>query len=166
MKNQILQRIDFDIWKFFLHKGTLDAHAAVLRSLENSWQHFTEKKNVKRTVFLPTVRVMWMSSGMFFHCTVKKENKTFLLYKEIQKGAVAKSYMRKGFLIYEEKRKYLFLYEEAVSHIWLCNCSLLNFLIYEENFLFFLSVWSLNFNNIVKKLRFSWKTFTNLNRPH
>ncbi len=27
------------------------------------------------------------------------------------------SYMRKGFLIYEEMRKYLTIYEEAVSHI-------------------------------------------------
>jgi hypothetical protein len=41
----------------------------------------------------------------------------FLIYKEIQMGAVAKSYMRKGFLIYAEMRKYLFIYEEAVSHI-------------------------------------------------
>jgi hypothetical protein len=32
-------------------------------------------------------------------------------------GAVAKSYMRKGFLIYEEMSKYLVIYEEAVSHI-------------------------------------------------
>ncbi len=32
-------------------------------------------------------------------------------------GAVAKSNMRKGFLIYEEMRKYLVIYEEAVSHI-------------------------------------------------
>jgi hypothetical protein len=32
-------------------------------------------------------------------------------------GAVAKSYMRKGFLIYEEMLKYLTIYEEAVSHI-------------------------------------------------
>jgi hypothetical protein len=31
-------------------------------------------------------------------------------------GAVTKSYMRKGFLIYEEMRKYLTVYEEAVSH--------------------------------------------------
>jgi hypothetical protein len=31
--------------------------------------------------------------------TDKKENKIFLLYKEIQSGAVAKSYMRKGSLI-------------------------------------------------------------------
>ncbi len=40
--------------------------------------------------------------------------------------------MRKGFLIYEDMRKYLTVYEEAVSHIGLCNCSVLNFLIYEE----------------------------------
>jgi hypothetical protein len=49
--------------------------------------------------------------------TDKKENQIFLIYKEIQSGAVAKSYMRKGFLIYEEMRKYFPIYEEAVSHI-------------------------------------------------
>jgi hypothetical protein len=32
-------------------------------------------------------------------------------------GAVAKSYMRKGFLMYEEMGKYLFICEEAVGHI-------------------------------------------------
>jgi hypothetical protein len=32
-------------------------------------------------------------------------------------GAVGKSYMRKGNLIYEEMCKYLVIYEEAVSHI-------------------------------------------------
>jgi hypothetical protein len=41
------------------------------------------------------------------------------------------SYMRKDFLIYEEMRKYLATYEEA------CHYSILNFLIYGENFLFF-----------------------------
>jgi len=46
-----------------------------------------------------------------------KENKIFLICKEIQSGAVAKSYMRKGFLIYEEIRKYFPIYEEAVSHV-------------------------------------------------
>jgi hypothetical protein len=57
-------------------------------------------------------------------------------------GAVAKSYMRKGFLIYEEIRKNLVIYEdeEAFSHIWLCNRSRLNVLIYEENLIFFFSV--------------------------
>jgi hypothetical protein len=38
--------------------------------------------------------------------TDKKENPIFLIYKEIQIGAVAKSYMTKGFLKYEEMRKY------------------------------------------------------------
>jgi hypothetical protein len=32
--------------------------------------------------------------------TPKKENQIFLLYKEIQKGAVAKSYLTNGLLIY------------------------------------------------------------------
>jgi hypothetical protein len=49
--------------------------------------------------------------------TVKKENKNFIIYNEIQNGVVSKSYMRKGFLIYEEMRKYLVIYEEVVSHI-------------------------------------------------
>jgi hypothetical protein len=62
--------------------------------------------------------------------TDKKESEIFLIYKEIQIGSVAKSYMRTGFIIHEEMRKYLIIYEEAVSHI-------LNFLIYEENFVFF-----------------------------
>ena len=39
--------------------------------------------------------------------TDKKENKTFLIYKEIQMGSCAKSFMRKGFLIYEDMHKYL-----------------------------------------------------------
>jgi hypothetical protein len=39
--------------------------------------------------------------------TDKKENKIILKYKEIQMGSGAKSYMRKGFLIYEEMRKYM-----------------------------------------------------------
>ncbi len=33
-------------------------------------------------------------------CTDKKEKKIFLIYKEIQNGAVAKSYMTNGLLIY------------------------------------------------------------------
>jgi hypothetical protein len=49
--------------------------------------------------------------------TEKKENEIFLIYKKIQKGRAANSYMRKGFLLYEEKRKYLIMYEEAVINI-------------------------------------------------
>ncbi len=33
---------------------------------------------------------------------IKKENKIVLIYKEIRMGSGAKSYMRNGFLIYEE----------------------------------------------------------------
>jgi hypothetical protein len=51
------------------------------------------------------------------HYTDKKENQIFVIYKEVQSGAVAKSYMRKGFLMYEEICKYSPIYEEAVSHI-------------------------------------------------
>jgi hypothetical protein len=50
-------------------------------------------------------------------CTDKKENQIFLIFKEILNGAVAKSYMRKGFLIYGEIRKYLTICEVAVSHV-------------------------------------------------
>jgi hypothetical protein len=34
-------------------------------------------------------------------CTDKKENKIFLIYKETQKGVVAKSCMTNGLLIYD-----------------------------------------------------------------
>ncbi len=43
--------------------------------------------------------------------TDKKENNIFLIYKEIQSGAVAKSYVRKGFLLYDEMRQYFRIYE-------------------------------------------------------
>ena len=46
--------------------------------------------------------------------TDKKENQIFLIQKEIQSRAVAKSYMMKGFLIHEEKRKYFPIYEESL----------------------------------------------------
>jgi hypothetical protein len=42
--------------------------------------------------------------------TDKKENIIFLIYKKIQMGSGAKSYIRKGFLIYEEKRKFSPIY--------------------------------------------------------
>jgi hypothetical protein len=48
--------------------------------------------------------------------TLKKGKHFFLIYKEIQMGSGAQSYMRKGFL-YEEMRKFFPIYEEIVSHI-------------------------------------------------
>jgi hypothetical protein len=37
-------------------------------------------------------------------CTDKKEKKIFLIYKEIEMGSVAKSYVRNGFLIYSMRK--------------------------------------------------------------
>ncbi len=91
------------------------------------------KNHIVHTVYW----LVEMKKGECILHTDKKENQIFVIYKEIQSGAVAESYMRKGFLIYEEMRKYFPIYEEAFCHIWLCNCSTLNFLIYEENLIFF-----------------------------
>jgi hypothetical protein len=43
-------------------------------------------------------------------CTDKKENQIFLLYKEIQNRAVAKSYMTNGLPIYGEILAYFLVY--------------------------------------------------------
>ncbi len=72
-------------------------------------------------MLFPFVTFFIVYSTLHGTYTDKKENKISLIYKEIQKGAVAKSYIKKGFLIYDEMRKYLPIYEEAVSHICLCN---------------------------------------------
>jgi hypothetical protein len=52
---------------------------------------------------LPTMLLgAFMKNAMLFTASgtlIKKENKIFLKYKEIQMGAVAKPYMRNGFLI-------------------------------------------------------------------
>jgi hypothetical protein len=53
--------------------------------------------------------------------TDKKENEVFLTYKKIQMGAVLKSYMTNGLLIYEEMHKYLTICDEAVSHDFATN---------------------------------------------
>jgi hypothetical protein len=48
---------------------------------------------------------------------IKKIIKFSSYIRKFRSGAVAKAYMRKGFLIYEKTRKYFPIYEEAVSHI-------------------------------------------------
>jgi hypothetical protein len=45
--------------------------------------------------------------------------------------------MTNGLLIYEEIFAHFLIYEEVLPHLRLCNCSTLNFLIFEENFIFF-----------------------------
>jgi hypothetical protein len=65
-----------------------------------------------------------------YHCTDKKEKIIFRMYKEIQMGAVAKSHVRKGFLIYEKMcrylviciRKPLVIYDFATDPFWISLC--------------------------------------------
>ncbi len=49
-------------------------------------------------------------------------------------GSVAKSYMRKGFLIYEKMRKYLTIYEEAIFDFATDSCG-----IYTRKILFYVT---------------------------
>jgi hypothetical protein len=49
---------------------------------------------------------------LFASYTDKNEKEKFPYIQGIQKGAVAKSYMRKRLLIYEKMRKYLVIHEE------------------------------------------------------
>jgi hypothetical protein len=67
------------------------------------------------SAFLLSQSFLYSMCGRY---TDKKENTIFLICKEIQMGAVAKSYLRKGFLIYEDMGKYLIIYEEAVLVIY------------------------------------------------
>ncbi len=54
------------------------------------------------------------------------------------------------------------IYEEAVGHIWLCYCSILDFLIYEENLIFFfISVWLRSCSSKITERNFSsWSQIT------
>ncbi len=56
--------------------------------------------------------------------------KTFLIYREIQMESGAKSYMRKGFLMYEEMNKYFQVRRSLVIYDFAPDSS-------EENFIFF-----------------------------
>jgi hypothetical protein len=48
-------------------------------------------------------------------CIDKKENQIFLIYKEIQNGAVAKSYMTNGLLIHGEIFEHFLIYDFATA---------------------------------------------------
>jgi hypothetical protein len=70
--------------------------------------------------------------------TDKKENQIFLIYKEILSGAVAKSCMRKGFLIYEEMRNFSpYMRRPLVIYVLQLIHSEFPYTVYEEKFSFF-----------------------------
>jgi hypothetical protein len=105
-----------------------ELHFSAVKSLANTVTCLTplsyigwEKNNCRIPCFFAVGRTRFRFISFY---TNKKEKKICLIFKKVQKGAVAKSNRRKGFLIYEEMCKYLVIYEEAISHI-----SLLNFLI-------------------------------------
>ncbi len=50
-------------------------------------------------------------------CTDEKEHKIFLIYKEIQIGSVAKSYLTNGLLIYGEIFAHFLIYLEALPQL-------------------------------------------------
>ncbi len=59
-----------------------------------AWGKLIHEKNQKQ-------KISW-HCPFKWSCTAKKENKIFLIYKEILMGSVAKAHLRKGFLIYKE----------------------------------------------------------------
>jgi hypothetical protein len=88
------------------------SHATVpLRTPNTSARHH-RRNNYEYLSFLSTsLSFLGSTRSLLYKISVelytdKQENQFFLIFKEIQSGAVAKSYMRKGFLIYEEMRKY------------------------------------------------------------
>ncbi len=95
-------------------------------------------------------------------CTlIKKFNKICLIYKEIQNGAVAKSYMTNGLLIYLVKylrifsyiRKPFLIYDFATAPFWI------SLYIYEENLIFFFFLFDQcsHFLSYVAELSASWQ---------
>jgi hypothetical protein len=78
---------------------------------------------------------------------IKMKKKIFLIYEEIQKVAVAKSYMTNTASSYMTKNFCISSYIRMPFLIY--DRSHLNFIIYEENFLFFFnSVRSSNKNSL------------------
>ncbi len=87
--------------------------SAVLHSIFNKkkWRVITKNMHLISYIsLLNKILCLWFSFYSYiivctydFMCThtVKKEKKIFLLYKEIQKGSSAKSYMTNGFFIYD-----------------------------------------------------------------
>ncbi len=75
-------------------------------------------------------------------CTDKKEKKIFLIYKEIQREQLQSIYDWRHLYIWGNNCAFPHILGSLFSYcIWLCNCSTLNFLMYEENFICFFSVW-------------------------
>ncbi len=91
---------------------------------------FAQEMAARRSSLRDIRRIGKVSSDYSTY-TDKKENKIFPIYREIQMGSGAKSYMTKGFLIYEEMHKYF----DHMRRSLVMHPIPLNFLIYEQNFM-------------------------------
>ncbi len=78
---------------------------------------FSQLKNIKQKKANLLKITFYSPFFLFFNYTDKKENKIFLIYKEIQMGLGEKSCKRKGFLIYEEITNIFTIYEGVICHI-------------------------------------------------
>ncbi len=74
-------------------------------------------------------------------------------------GTVAKSYMRKGFLIYEDMRKYLVIHEGAAIYDF--ATAPFCFFLHEKNFGFFISAGSIPRNRLLITCRLSLLSWSN-----
>jgi hypothetical protein len=78
------------------------AYTVILWSLQYYWKFAVI---IAITSVISVTVSVWETRRVSPRCTHKKENKIFLIYKEIQMGSGARSYMRQGFH-YEEMHKY------------------------------------------------------------
>ncbi len=109
---------------FFLWGGGEDLFPKPLSNMLQDFQSCIRKWRRSRyaAVLLRKLKIFrYVHNVIRFVCTDKKEKEIFLIYREIQIGAVAKSYIRKGFLIYAEIHKYftmrrlLVIYDFAID---------------------------------------------------
>ncbi len=86
------------LWAIYIFPGSVCLFCCrkIYRSLADTWMW---KLGLRPAQFL-----FWeyINRNYFALHTDKKENQIFLIYREIQSGAVAKSYMTNGLLIYGE----------------------------------------------------------------
>jgi hypothetical protein len=80
-------------------RATLEGHQRAIMGAMTVDEIFKDRKKFSEQVFdVASTDLVNMGFQVY---TDKKENKIFLKYKEIQKGAVAKSCMTNGLLIYD-----------------------------------------------------------------
>jgi hypothetical protein len=98
-----------------------------------------------------------MSIKIHYSTLLKKIIKNFLISKEIQKGLGAKTFMTNGLL-----SSYMTNYLRISSYILgsLCTRSLLNILIYEENFLLFFYSAACFVRNVKNTVFCTWRKFS------